>query len=156
MTAAGHLLRELSMVERTQPTPLFTGLRFGAETATVGFAGGEAVLALDSTRGQIVQALRNWGLDALDPFDGEPQTIPGDPDSHEVWCELLDDLGAHSWHLGHIDSRLTYLEVHRDGALARILVGNGLRSMSLEVELDGGEMPAALPVDIAGDFAAGG
>lgn len=140
------------MVERTQPVSLVTELVFVGDRAIVRVAEHEIILRLHSTRRQIAQSLRDRGLGVLDPFVGEPDTIPGDPNSQEAWCELLDDLGSYSNHLGHIDSRLTYLELHRDETLARIVVGNGLRIFSHTVQLDGGELPAAVAVDIAGAF----
>ncbi|GAA4367665.1 hypothetical protein [Paeniglutamicibacter cryotolerans] len=156
MTPAGRLLRELAMVERTQAASLFTELGSTGDAAVIRFPGGEVTLQLDGTRGQIVQSLRKRGATVRAPFEGEPDTIPGDPGRHEVWCELLDDLGSSSRHLCHLDPRLTGLEVSRGETTAWILVGNGLRTMVYEVKLDGGEMTAAAAVDIAGAFGEGG
>lgn len=146
----GRFLHELSMVERTQPRGLVTGVEMMETAARV--QGGTAqpvVISLDAGRMRIAELLSEATGLLVPPLVQDPLTYPDTPTVQELWCELLEDVGAYLENLSHADPALRLVGMHRDGETARIEVTNGARELTYEVSLDSGEMPAAVTVAIA-------
>lgn len=141
------------MVERGQAHLLLTAIRLGASAVSIETTDDTRVeIALTDSRVAIAGLLRARGVTVADPFPGEPQTVPGEPTRHEVWCELLDDLGSYTEGLTYAAPRLAYVAITHDGATAHVTVRNATgHTLVHPVAFDDG-LPAAVPVDISGAF----
>lgn len=147
---SGSFLHELSMVERAQPRGLISGVTMGEVTAHVQAATAPPVLIpLTAGRARITQLLSEATGPLAPPAMQDPLTYADVPTVHQLWCELLDDLGAYLEDLSHADPALRLVGVHRDKLIACIQVTNGYRELTYEVPLDSGKMPAAVTVEIA-------
>lgn len=149
----GRFLYELSMVERAQPRGLVTGVEMMETAARVQYgAASPVVVPLEAGRMRIAELLSEATGPLVPPLVQDPLTYPDTPTVQELWCELLEDVGAYLENLTHADPALRLVGVHRDGRTARIEVANGARELTYEVPLDSGEMPAAVTVEIAAVF----
>jgi hypothetical protein len=151
--SAGAFLHELSAVERAQPQGLLTEIALGANAARVQCrTGAPLFIPLDSGRARIAQMLSHHAGPVTAPPPEDPRTYPDAPTPQQLWCELLEDLGAHYEDLSHADPDLRLASVRRDGLIARIQVTNGARELTYDVPLDSHQMPAAVTVEIARVF----
>jgi hypothetical protein len=113
------------------------------------------LIPLAADRTHIAQLLSRSVGPVLPPSAEDLPTYPDAPSPEQLWCELLDDLGAHLEDLSHADSDLRLVSVHRNGLIAHIQVTNGVRELTHEVPLDSKQTPAAVTIDIARIFPSG-
>ncbi len=154
MNDIGRFLRELSAVERGQPEPLCQRIKFLDDTARLYLAGGQCYVALSADRHAIAAALRPVA-DVLDPaLRSVPVAARGD--RHALWAHLLEDLGVYAPDMASVSRALApdrgplrYHRIDRAGNCACITVTNGSDYWTYELDLDAGQLPAAIPVEIA-------
>ncbi|WP_277209171.1 hypothetical protein [Isoptericola croceus] len=154
ITPAGRFLCELSQVERAQPRATVSRIAFGDAYAAVTIDGQDIVVPFSCDRTAIVERSQAQGIALHPPAVGEADgPIPAEIDEHTKWVELLDDLGSYSGHLNHADPDLTLEAIGRrvDG-VAVVEASNGRTSLHFTINLRDGELPVAVPVDIAADF----
>ncbi len=164
MDDIGRFLYELSVVERVQPEPLcqridiLTHHAHHAQRARLHLDGGACQVALDADRQAIARALRPVA-DVVDPAL-RPVPVQARGDRHALWAQLLGDLGWYSPDMASITRALTpgrgplrYHRIERAGNCACITVTNGSDYWTYELDLDAGQLPAAVPVEIADHLA---
>lgn len=108
---------------------------------------------LSSERKQLHQVIRTALPDASPPhLNDERGAVPVKAPSHEIWAELLDDLGAYDHLLPEISPLLSLKSVDSDGLQATITLTDGDSTSTFTYPLEGGEVPFGLVTDLATDF----
>lgn len=110
-------------------------------------------VTLDLDRGQIHQM-----IGAVLPTVSHPEPVndrgevPAEASGHDIWAELLDDLGAYDHLLRDISPQVRLESVETDGRQATITLVDGESASTFTYLLEDGEVPFGLAVDLATDF----
>jgi hypothetical protein len=154
MNGIGGFLCELAPLERTQPESLCQGIEVLDDTARLDLAGGLCEVPLGADRRDIAAALRQVG-NVVDPgVESLPVSARGGRSA--LWAVLLEDLGVHYPDMVSICRAsaegwgpVRFHRIERSGPLALITVTDGRKCFTYSFDLDAGQSPLAVPVEIA-------
>lgn len=156
-SAEGDLLSELSAIERAQPSPVISRIDLQSESGDVNTlvsAGGTDVsIPPGMRRGAIVTLLRAHGLELMDASQAEEESLPEIVDVRTKWYELLFDSGTCVPQMGNFGVALRVISILRSGTEAVITITSPQQRHEIIVNLDDGEIPLGLLLDIAPDLA---
>jgi hypothetical protein len=147
-------LCELSAVERVQPEPLCRRIEVLDETARLYLAAGQCEVSLGADRRVI--AATPWSVsDLVDP-GLRRLSVSGRCNRSALWAALLEDLGVHHSDMVSVcrarapDRRpVRYHRIERSGQLALITVTDGRDCLTHTFDLDAGQLPVAISVEMA-------
>jgi len=150
---SGRLFMELSALERTQGDFLLSGF-------SVTELGNVAVkvynewvpCSREASRSDIESLLIRAGYTVRPAWMQELPPLNLEPKIHDFWVELLQDLGSYETEMKDISPGLSYQRIEIFDLTVKISLSNGERTKIMQVRLDRGEFPAALPVDFAFEF----
>jgi hypothetical protein len=148
---------ELAAWERAQPGFTVIAVRAPApeeDLVTVRLGTGQgSEVPLGSDRTQIHQLLRAVLPEVSPPDLGDERgAVPAEASGHEIWAELLDDLGAYEHLLHEMSPRLSLVSAATDGSQATITLTDGDSVSPFPYRVEGGEVPFGLLTDLAADF----
>jgi hypothetical protein len=154
MDDIGRFLCELAVVERAQPEPLCRRIDVLDRRARLYLAGGDCEVDLDADRRTIAAALGQVA-DAVEP--SLPRLpVAALPGRHDRWADLLYDLGWYAPDMASISrvlapgrGPLRYQRIERTGNQVLVTVSDGSHVLTRAVDLDAGQPPVAIPVEIA-------
>jgi hypothetical protein len=150
----GGFLCELAVVERGQPEPLCRRIDVLPGAARVHLADRVCEVPLEADRWAITEALHQQ-MDVVDP-GLRRSPVADHPDRHDLWAELLHDLGWYYPDMASI-SRVRapdqrpwgYHRIERSGPQAWVVVTDGRHQLTRTIDLDAGQLPVAIPIEIA-------
>jgi hypothetical protein len=152
----GHLLYELSLLERAQPQPVCDWIDFPDDSfARIGISGATCRIDMAAGRPAIATALRAvWPV--ADPGAPRRDLDPACLHRDLFWGVPLRDLGLFSADMTSISRTRApgrvpwrYHRIERTGATVWITVRGGGESLTRTVRLDPAGPPSAVPIDIA-------
>lgn len=149
----GYLLVHVAALERGQAAPIVGSLEVDGERLTLTFDDGRAaVVHVGEEYAELAAAVAGV-VGTLAPPVPTPDGFPAEPlTARERWVELLEDVGGCYSFFDGICRGLRLVSIRRDGTLARIVVGDGRRTATTDVQLDDGRLVVGLPDDLATDF----